>query len=182
MLLYIIIGILALIVIYVLVQYNSFIKMNNMVKEAFATMDVYLKKRWDLIPNLVETVKGYVKHESSVLKEVVKLRNTSYDKMSPSDKIDTNQQLSNELSKIIAIGESYPDLKASQNFSDLTNQLSKIEEDIANSRKYYNAVVREMNTKIEMFPSNIVAKAFNFQLEKLFEISENERENIKVEL
>jgi LemA protein len=182
MLLYVIIGILALIIIYVLVQYNSFIKLSNTVKEAFSTMDVYLKKRWDLIPNLVEVVKGYVKHESSVLEEVVKLRNLSYDKMSLADKIDTNQQLSSGLSKIMAVSESYPDLKASQNFSDLTNQLSKIEDEIANSRKYYNAVVRRLNTKIEMFPSNIVAKIFNFKLSKMFEASDNERDNVKVEL
>jgi LemA protein len=156
--------------------------LSNTVKEAFSTMDVYLKKRWDLIPNLVEVVKGYVKHESSVLEEVVKLRNLSYDKMSLADKIDANQQLSSGLSKIMAVSESYPDLKASQNFSDLTNQLSKIEDEIANSRKYYNAVVRKLNTKIEMFPSNIVAKIFNFKLSKMFEASDNERDNVKVEL
>ena len=134
MLLYIIIAIIALIIIYVLVQYNSFVKLNNMVKEAFATMDVYLKKRWDLIPNLVEVVKGYAEHESSVIEKVVKLRNLSYDKMSVTDKINTNQQLATGLSNIMAIAENYPNLKASQNFSDLSNQLSKIEDEIANSR------------------------------------------------
>lgn len=178
----VIIGIIALIAIYVLVQYNSFIKLKNRVKEAFSTMDVYLKKRWDLVPNLVEVVKGYVKHESGVLEEIVKLRNISYDKMSLSDKIDTNEQLSSGLSKIMAVAESYPDLKASQNFSDLTHQLSKIEDEIANSRKYYNAVVRNLNTKVEMFPSNIVAGMFNFKVQKMFEANDDERNNIKVEL
>lgn len=182
MALYIIIGIVVLIALYVLVQYNSFIKLNNRVKEAFATMDVYLKKRWDLIPNLVETVKGYMKYEGGVLEEVVKLRNSSYDNMSVSDKIDTNQQISTGISKIMAVAENYPDLKASQSFSDLTQQLSAIENEIANSRKYYNAVVRNLNTKIEMFPSNIVAKMFNFKSSKMFEANENERNNVKVEL
>lgn len=182
MLLYIVIAIIALIIIYVLVQYNSFVKLNNMVKEAFATMDVYLKKRWDLIPNLVEVVKGYAEHESSVIEKVVKLRNLSYDKMSVTDKIDTNQQLATGLSNIMAIAENYPNLKASQNFSDLSNQLSKIEDEIANSRKYYNAVVRNLNTKIEMFPSNIIAKIFNFKIAKMFEADTNEKDNVKVEI
>lgn len=182
MVLYVVIGIVILITIYVLVQYNSFIKLSNRVKEAFSTMDVYLKKRWDLVPNLVEVVKGYMKHESSVLEEIVKLRNSPYDKMSLSDKIDTNQQLSSGISKIMAVAENYPNLKASQNFSDLTHQLSTIEDEIANSRKYYNAVVRNLNTKVEMFPSNIIAKMFNFKLSKMFEASEDERNNVKVEL
>ena len=134
MLMYIIIGIVVLVLIYIFIQYNSFIKLTNKVNEAFSTMDVYLKKRWDLVPNIVEIVKGYMKHESEVLEKVVNLRNSSYDKMSLYDKIDTNQQLSNGISKIIAISESYPDLKANQNFSDLTKQLSKIEEEIVNSR------------------------------------------------
>lgn len=182
MLLYIVIAIIALIIIYVLVQYNGFVKINNMVKEAFATMDVYLKKRWDLIPNLVEVVKGYAEHESSVIEKVVELRNLSYDKMSITDKIDTNQQLTTGLSNIMAIAENYPNLKASQNFSDLSSQLSKIEDEIANSRKYYNAVVRNLNTKIEMFPSNIIAKIFNFKTAKMFEADTNEKENVKVEM
>ena len=167
MILYVVIGIIVLIAIYAVSQYNSFVKLNNMVKEAFSTMDVYLKKRWDLVPNLVETVKGYMKHESEVLEKIVELRNSSYDKMSSSDKIDANKELSNELSKLIAVAENYPELKASQNFSDLTRQLSQIEDEIAKSRKYYNGVVRNLNTKVEMFPSNIIASMFNFKTEKM---------------
>ena len=151
----VVIAIIVLIAIYVLVQYNSFVKLNNRVREAFSTMDVYLKKRWDLIPNIVETVKDYAKHESQVLEDIVKLRNSSYDKMSLSDKIETNQQLSGEL--------------------------SKIEDEIANSRKYYNAVVRNLNTKVEMFPSNVIAKMFNFKTLKMFESNETERNNVKVQ-
>lgn len=182
MILYILSAVVVLLAIYIAVQYNGFVKLNNMVKEAFSTMDVYLKKRWDLIPNLVEVVKGYAKHESSVIEKVVKLRNLSYDKMSVVDKIDTNQQLTDGLSKIIAVAENYPNLKASQNFSDLSNQLSKIEDEIANSRKYYNAVVKNLNIKVEMFPSNIVAKMFNFKLSKMFETDASEKDNVKVEL
>lgn len=181
MFLYIVIGIIILIAIYAVSQYNSFVKLNNMVKEAFSTMDVYLKKRWDLIPNLVETVKGYMKHESEVLEKIVELRNISYDKMSSSDKIDANKELARGLSKLIAVVENYPELKSSQNFSDLTHQLSQIEDEIAKSRKYYNGVVRNLNTKVEMFPSNIIASMFNFKTEKMFEANENERENIKVD-
>ena len=181
MILYVVIGIIVLIAIYAVSQYNSFVKLNNMVKEAFSTMDVYLKKRWDLVPNLVETVKGYMKHESEVLEKIVELRNSSYDKMYSSDKIDANKELSNGLSKLIAVAENYPELKASQNFSDLTRQLSQIEDEIAKSRKYYNGVVRNLNTKVEMFPSNIIASMFNFKTEKMFEADENERKNVKVE-
>ena len=180
--LYIIIGIVVLLFIYVLVSYNSLVKLSNSVKEAFSTMDVYLKKRWDLIPNIVETVKGYAKYERETLESVVKLRNSAYDKMSQNDKMVTNDQVTGALSKLMALSESYPDLKANQNFLDLSAQLTKIEEDIANSRKYYNAVVKELNNKVQMFPSNIISKLFGFQEIKMFEISEKEKENIKVEL
>ena len=179
---YIIIAIIALIIIYAFALYNSFVKLNNKVKEAFSTMDVYLKKRWDLIPNIVETVKGYAKHEKDTLKEVVKLRNSAYDKMSDDEKIKTNEQLSNGISKIMALAEAYPDLKANENFKDLSNQLTKVEDDIANSRKYYNGVVRIYNNKVEMFPSNIFAGLFGYKSKAMFEASANERENVKVEL
>ena len=178
--LYIIIAIVVLLVIYVLSQYNSFVKLKNAVKEAFSTMDVYLKKRWDLIPNLVETVKGYAKHEKETFEKIVQARNLSYDKMSETEKIEANQTITSGLSKLIAIAENYPELKANDNFTQLMAELSKIEEDIANSRKYYNGVVKEMNTKIEMFPSNIVAGIFGFKQSKMFETSEEERNNVKV--
>jgi len=180
--LYIIIAIVVLLLVYVLISYNGLVKTNNSVKEAFSTMDVYLKKRWDLIPNIVETVKGYAKHEKETLESVVQLRNSAYDKMSQNDKMVTNGQVTGALSKLMALSESYPDLKANQNFFDLSAQLTKIEEDIANSRKYYNAVVKELNNKVQMFPSNIISKLFGFQEIKMFEISEKEKENIKVEL
>ncbi len=179
---YVVIGIVALLLIYSFVLYNSLIKLSNKVKEAFATMDVYLKKRWDLIPNIVETVKGYAKHEKETLENIINLRNGAYEKMSTNDKIDTNEQLTADISKLMMLAENYPDLKANQNFLDLSTQLSKVEEDIANSRKYYNAVVRNMNDKVQMFPSNIFAGLFGFKENKFFESSNSERESVKVEL
>ena len=140
-------------------------------------MDVYLKKRWDLIPNIVETIKGYVKHEQETLEEVINLSNNSYDKMNADDKIAVNNKMSQEISKLMAIVESYPDLKASENFKDLSNQLTKVEEDIANARKYYNGTVRNFNDKVQMFPSNIIAKILGYKTKNMFEVSENEREN-----
>lgn len=179
---YIIIAIVVLILIYFGVTYNSFVKLNNTVKEAFSTMDVYLKKRWDLIPNIVETVKGYAKHEKSTLKEIIGLRNSTYDNMSANEKVDVNNKLSQGINKLMAIAEAYPDLKANENFKDLSQQLTKVEDDIANSRKYYNGAVRIFNDKVQMFPSNIVAGMLGFREQKMFEASESERENVQVKL
>lgn len=179
---YIIIAIIVLIIVYAFALYNSFVKLNNKLKEAFSTMDVYLKKRWDLIPNIVETVKGYANHEKDTIKEVAELRNSAYDKMSDEEKIKTNEQLSGGINKIMALAEAYPDLKANENFKDLSNQLTKVEDDIANSRKYYNGVVRIYNNKVEMFPNNILAGLFGYKSKTMFEASANERENVKVEL
>ena len=177
---YIVIAVIVIIVLYALITYNNFIKLKNMVKEAFATMDVYLKKRWDLIPNIVETVKGYAKHEENTLKEVVELRNSSYDSMSDDEKVKANQRISKDINKIMLLAESYPDLKASTNFQDLSRELSKVEEDIANSRKYYNGAIEMFNNKVEMFPSNIFAKLFGYKPKEMFETDEQERENVKV--
>ena len=181
MLVYIIIGIIALILLYVFTTYNSFVSLKNRVEEAFSTMDVYLKKRWDLIPNLVETVKGYAKHEENTLKQITELRTSSYDDMSASEKVDVNQKLTQGISKLLAISEAYPELKANENFNNLSNQLQAVEEDIANARKYYNANVRNMNDKVQMFPSNIIANIFGFKSREMFEVDEAQRENVKVE-
>lgn len=181
MFIYIIIGIIALIA-YILVQYNSFIKLNNFVKEAFSTMDIYLKKRWDLIPNLVEIVKGYKNYEKETLEKVTSLRAYSYDNMAINKKIDVNVKLTEEISKIMLISENYPELKASENFLELSHNLIKIEDEIANSRKYYNGTVRILNNKIKMFPSNIVAEIFGFKEAKMYEIKTEEKNNVKVDL
>ncbi len=145
-------------------------------------MDVYLKKRWDLIPNIVEVVKGYAKHEKNTLEEVINLRNSAYDKMNMNAKVDVNNKLSSDMVKLMAIAEAYPELKANENFMDLSNKLAKVEDDIANARKYYNGTVRMFNDKVQMFPSNMLASIFGYKAKKMFEASENERENVKVEL
>ena len=165
---------------YLVVTYNGFVKLKNMISEAFSTMDVYLKKRWDLLPNLVEVVKGYTSHESGVLESIVALRNASYDSLSSGDKIDANEKLSAGVGRLLALAENYPELKASQNFSDLSAQLASVEGEISQARKYYNAVVREMNTKVEQFPANIVAGLFGFKQARLFEAEAEERGAVKV--
>ena len=178
---YIILAVVVIIIIYGLSMFNKLVRLNNKVKEAFSTMDVYLKKRWDLIPNLVETVKGYAKHEEKTLENVIKLRNSAYENMSNDEKIKTNQELSAGIHQIMAIAESYPDLKANDNFRDLSNQLTQIEDDIANSRKYYNGTVRSFNDTVEMFPGNLFAKIFGYKSKPMFEANETERKNVKVD-
>ncbi|WP_461811459.1 LemA family protein [Faecalimonas sp.] len=174
------IGVIAVFFIYFLITYNGFIKLKNSIEEAFSTMDVYLKKRWDLVPNLVETVKGYAEHEQRTLKEIVELRNCSYDKMSMNDKINQNNLLGKEINQLMALAEAYPDLKANTNFMELQIELSKIENDIVQSRKYFNAVVKEYNNKVEMFPSNVLAKIMHFTRREMFVANVEERENVKV--
>ncbi len=181
MILYIIIGLVVLIAIFALTTYNSLVRLNNKVKEAFSTMDVYLKKRWDLIPNIVETVKGYAAHEKETLASVINLRNGAYDSMSDEEKIKANKELSKGVVKIMALAEAYPELKANENFKDLSQQLTRVEEDIANSRKYYNGVVRTFNDKVLVFPNNIFAGLFGFKEREMFEVDAAERENVKVE-
>ena len=179
---YIIIAFICLLLLYVIAIYNVFIRLSNKVNEAFATMDVYLKKRWDLIPNIVEAVKGYAGHEKDTFERITALRNGAYHQMSSDDKIDVNEQLTSGISKIMIVAEKYPDLKANENFLDLSKQLSKVEDDIANSRKYYNAVVRNMNNKVQMFPSNIIAGMFGFKEAKMYEAFEKERQVVNVNL
>ena len=173
--------IVAALAVWLVFMYNGMVKGRNLVREAFSTMDVYLKKRWDLIPNLVETVKGYAKHEESTFKELTELRSGSYDNLSSEDKIDLNQKLSGAISKIIAVAENYPELKASTNFGQLQADLGKLEDDIAQSRKYYNGTVRSYNDSLQVFPNVIFAGMFGFQPEKMFEAAAAERANVKVD-
>ncbi len=176
-----IVVIVILIGLYIMGTYNGLVGARNILKEAFSTMDVYLKKRWDLIPNLVETVKGYAKHEQETLNQITAMRTDSYDKMSMNEKIEANKELSKGIASIMAVAENYPDLKANSNFMQLSSELTKVEEDIANSRKYYNGSARTFNNKVEMFPSNIVAGMFHFKEAEMFEASEEERNNVKVQ-
>lgn len=175
-------GIVAIILIWVIASYNGFVKLKNSIEEAFSTMDVYLKKRYDLIPNLVETVKGYAKHESETLEKVIQARNIAVGAKNVEEKLAGENMLSGTLKSLFAVAESYPDLKANTNFMDLQKQLQLLENEIASSRKYYNAVVKTYNTKREMFPSVIIAGLFKFEKKPLFEVStEQERENVKVQ-
>ena len=151
-------------------------------EEAWSTIDVQLKKRYDLIPNLVETVKGYAKHESGTLEAVIKARNIAISAKTTDEKINAENALSGTLKSLFKLKEAYPELKANQNFIDLQNQLRNIEDEIASARRYYNAVVREFNTRLEIFPSNIVARRIRLEKQKYFELdSEEERKNVKVQ-
>ncbi|WP_290776210.1 LemA family protein [Anaerofustis sp.] len=172
----------AVIIMYLISSYNGFVKLNNKIKEAYATMDVYLKKRYDLIPNLVETVKGYAKHEQSTLEKVINARNMAMNANNVDEKIEGENILSGTLKSLFALSENYPDLKANENFVSLQADLNRMEEEIASSRKYYNAIVNTFNTKTEVFPSNIIANIFGFKAKELFEVNnDEERENIKVQ-
>jgi len=174
-------AIIVIILIWAIAVYNGLIKMRNMIEEAFATMDVYLKKRYDLIPNLVETVKGYAKHEKETLEKVISARNMAAGAKTVEDKINAENALTGTLRTLFAVAESYPDLKANVNFLDLQQQLSGIEGEIASSRKYYNAVVKEYNIKRETFPSSIIAGMYRFEKKPMFEASEEDRQNVKVQ-
>ena len=177
----IVLAIVVLLVLWLVSSYNGFVRLRNKSEEAFSAMDVSLKKRYDLIPNFVETVKGYAKHEQDTLQAVINARNMAMNANSPEQKIANDNALSGTLKSLFALTESYPDLKANQNFLSLQNQLSRIEEEIAGSRRYYNGVVNKYNTKTEMFPGNILASLFGFKRKPLYEVnSEAERENVKV--
>ena len=178
----ILIMVLIIILLYFIITFNKFIKLNNIVKESFATMDVYLKKRWDLIPNLVEVVKGYAKHEEDTFKEISKLRTGNYDNLSYEEKIKTNEELNNSLNKLLMLVENYPELKADKSFLTLNDNLVKTEDEIAQSRKYYNAVVKNYNNKVEMIPSNIDAKILGYRSKLMFSVTDEERKNVKVNL
>lgn len=178
---YVVIVLILIVLGYIFITFNSLIKLNNKVKEAFSTMDIYLKKRWDLIPNIVEIVKGYSSHEKDTLENIVKLRNNVYDNISIDSKIKTNLALNKRINELMILVENYPELKANLQFLNLSKELTKVEDEIAQARKYYNAVVRIFNNKVEMFPSNIVAGLIGFKKKLMFEAT-SERTNVKVEL
>ncbi|MEG2839290.1 MAG: LemA family protein [Lachnospiraceae bacterium] len=174
-------GIIVLAVIWVVGAYNGFITLRNKTEEAFSAMDVSMKKRYDLIPNYVETVKGYATHESETLEKVINARNMAMNSTTAEEQIANENILSGTLKSLFAVSEAYPDLKANQNFLQLQDQLQRIEEEIAGSRRYYNGVVNKFNTKTEMFPGNLIAGMFHFIRKPLYEVAdETERENVKV--
>lgn len=174
--------IVALLVLFVMNTYNTLVKMRNKCDEAFSAMDVHLVKRYDLIPNLVETVKGYAKHEKETLENVISARSNAMNAKDMEEKLAAEGDLSRALGRLMAISEAYPDLKANTNFLDLQQALKTMEAEIAGARKYYNAVVTQYNTKISVVPSNIIAGLFGFVKKALFEVTdETQRQNVKVE-
>ena len=164
---------------------NGFVRLKNKVEEAWATIDVYLKKRYDLIPNLVETVKGFAKHESETLQGVIAARNIAMSAGSPQERVDAEKALSGSLKTFFsAVSESYPQLQANANFLDLQNQLKGIETELESARRYYNGVVKSFNTKLELFPDNIVGRRMGEEYTRrpYFELeSEEERQNVRVQ-
>ena len=174
----IVVGVLLILVFYAIGVYNNLINARNKAKDQFSQIDVQLKRRSDMIPNLVETVKGYAKHEADTLSSVIAQRNMA---KTSKDVMDSENKITNAIQGIFAVAEQYPDLKANTNFMDLQNQLKHVEEDIANSRKYYNALVREYNDVIMSVPTNIVASLFHFEKKTMFEVANaSERENVQV--
>ncbi len=182
MVMYIVIGVVVVLLILVLFTYNNLVQLRNKVKEAFSTMDVYLKKRYDLIPNLVDIVKGYAQHETDTLQEVTKMR-VNAQKGDLATAINSEVKIGDALQSLLVVVEKYPDLKANTNFLDLQERLSKMEEEIAFSRRYYNGSVREYNNKCQMFPFNLIAGMFGFKALPMFQVeSEQERKVVDVKL
>ena len=184
-LLYIILGVVAIALVWLIATYNGLIRFRNRVDEAFSDIDVQLKRRYDLIPNLMETVKGYVKHEKETLENVTKARTAAmavHDKKGATvgEMGQAENMLTGALKSMFALSEAYPDLKANQNFAKLQDELSDTENKIQASRRFYNGNVRDFNTKVQVFPTNLVAGMLNFKAYEFFEADEGEKENVKV--
>lgn len=178
---FILLLVVGVVVVAVVVMYNSLVSLRNRVSEAWSDIDVQLKRRYDLIPNLVNTVKGYATHESSVFDQVTKARSQAMQAGSAHDKAEAENVLSGTLKSLFAIAEAYPDLKANQNFLELQRELSDTENKIQASRRFYNGNVLELNNKIEMFPSNVIAGIFHFVKSEFFEVAEAEKEPVQVQ-
>lgn len=177
----IILGILVLLVISLVAMYNGLVRLKIQCDNAWADIDVQLKRRYDLIPNLVETVKGYAAHEKDTLEGVISARNRAMTASNPGERAEAENLLSGALKNLFALAEAYPQLRAIESFTSLQNSLSQIEDTVQNARRYYNAVVRDLNTKIEQFPTNIVANMLGFKERQFFEVTAAaEREAPKV--
>ncbi|OIN86337.1 MAG: hypothetical protein AUJ12_06175 [Alphaproteobacteria bacterium CG1_02_46_17] len=177
----IVLGVVAVVVSYAIGIYNTLVTKRTMSEEAFSGVDVQLKRRADLIPNLVETVKGYMVHEAATLEKVTAMRARAQNATSPDERFKAEAGISSLLGNIMAVSENYPDLKASENFTNLQGELSQIEEQIQMARRYYNGSARELNIMIDQFPSNVIANIFDFEKKTFFEIAnEADREVQKV--
>lgn len=173
-------GAAGLLVLYLIGTYNGLVTLKTRIQEALSGIDVQLKRRADLIPNLVETVKGYAKHEKTVFENVTKARSSLMSADSLQEKAQANNQLSTALKSLFAVAEAYPDLKASTNFQDLQRQLEDTEDKVAYSRQFYNSNVLDYNTKLLLFPSNIIAGMFGFTKSEFFAATEEERKKVEV--
>jgi LemA protein len=171
----VILGILLLLILWCVSAYNKLVSFSVRVDNSWAQVDVQLKKRFDLIPNLVETVKGYAAHEKSTLTEVIKWRGAAMNSKTPEEAMQNNAKLSRAIVNLFATAEQYPDLKANQNFMNLQEQLQEIEGKIAMSRQFYNDTAMKYNEYVMHFPSNLIASVFHFELKKYFEIEEGDR-------
>ena len=179
---YIIIGIVVIVILYVITAYNNLIKKKNMVEEGWSSIDVQLKRRSNLIPNILSSVKGYMSHEKKLLEEITELRSHSIDANNVIDQGKAESSLSGSLMNLFAVAENYPELKANENFLDLQKQLQDIEDDIQMARRYYNGTVRNNNVLVESFPTNLVANAFSFEKADFFEIEDQKVRDVpKVE-
>ncbi len=177
---YIVLAVVVFAAVYFISIYNSLVVLKARIKEAFSGIDVQLKRRADLIPNLVETVKGYASHEKEIFENVTKARSALMSATGVEDKAMANNMLSGALKSLFAVAEAYPDLKASTNFQDLQKQVGDTEDKIAYSRQFYNGNVLQYNTKVQVFPSNIVANMFGFAAEQYFAATEEERKNVQI--
>lgn len=164
----------ALIVLWAIFAYNGFVRFINRAKEAWADIDVQLKRRYDLIPNLVNTVKAYATHEAKVLEEVTRARNAAMNASTLADRGQAENMLTGALKSLFAVSEAYPDLKANQNFAKLQDELADTENKIQAARRFYNTNVRDLNIKMDSFPSNIIAGMFNFSKMEFFELAEGD--------
>ena len=175
-------GFIVLMILFVVIIYNKLIRLRNTVQSSWSDIDVQLKKRYDLVPNLVETVKGYAAHERAVFEKVSEARSMAMHASSPAEKAKAENMFRDTLKSLFAVAEAYPELKANANFMQLQAQLKELEDNIEYARRYYNAVVRDFNILIESFPSNIIASQFRFQKEEFFELEapEVERKPVKV--
>ncbi|MCD6149607.1 LemA family protein [bacterium] len=177
----IILAVLAVIVIWIIAVYNGLIKLKNRVDEAWSDIDVQLKRRYNLIPNLVSAVKGYATHERELFEKVTQARTAAMGAQTPGEKEKAENMLTGTLKSLFAVAENYPDLKANQNFLELQRELSDTENKIQASRRFYNGNVRDFNTKIQIFPNNIIAGMLKFTQREFFEAEGEEKENVKVE-
>jgi LemA protein len=177
----VLLAILVLLVFFGIGMYNSLVRLKVQCDNAWADIDVQLKRRYDLIPNLIETVKGYAAHEKGTLEAVINARNRAMSATGPADKAAAENMLSGALKSLFALSEAYPQLRAIESFTSLQNSLTQIEDTVQNARRYYNAVVRDLNTKILQFPTNIIAGMLGFKQREFFEVSSAaEREAPKV--